>query len=140
MSRALTVRDVDAHKFIAAYAEHLKKTGQIELPKWVDMVKTATFKQLPPADQDWYFIRAAAVARKVYMRNGLGIGAMRRMFGGRSKTGRSRRHFDVAIGGVIRHVLHDLEKLGIVEKHPDGGRRVTRKGQKDLDTIARQLH
>ena len=33
MASALTVKDVDTHKFIVAYAEHLKRSGKIELPK-----------------------------------------------------------------------------------------------------------
>jgi hypothetical protein len=30
---------------------------QIEVPSWVDIVKTATFKELAPYDPDWYYIR-----------------------------------------------------------------------------------
>jgi hypothetical protein len=30
----------------------------MELPEWVDIVKTARFKELPPYDPDWYYIRA----------------------------------------------------------------------------------
>ena len=31
---------------------------QIKLPQWVDIVKTATYKELAPYDPDWYYIRA----------------------------------------------------------------------------------
>jgi hypothetical protein len=31
---------------------------QMELPEWVDIVKTARFKELPPYDPDWYYTRA----------------------------------------------------------------------------------
>jgi hypothetical protein len=30
----------------------------MELPEWVDIVKTPRFKELPPCDPDWYYIRA----------------------------------------------------------------------------------
>ena len=30
----------------------------MELPEWVDIVKTARFKELPPYDLDWYYTRA----------------------------------------------------------------------------------
>jgi hypothetical protein len=33
---------------------------QLQIPDWVDIVKTATFKELPPQDKDWYYIRAGA--------------------------------------------------------------------------------
>jgi len=32
----------------------------MELPEWVDIVKTARFKELPPYDLDWYYTRAGA--------------------------------------------------------------------------------
>jgi hypothetical protein len=31
---------------------------QVQLPAWVDIVKTASFKELPPMDPDWYYVRA----------------------------------------------------------------------------------
>jgi hypothetical protein len=34
---------------------------QLQIPDWVDVVKTATFKELPPQDKDWYYIRAGAM-------------------------------------------------------------------------------
>ena len=32
--------------------------AQIHLPTWVDVVKTASYKDLAPYDEDWYFVRA----------------------------------------------------------------------------------
>ena len=54
----VTVKDVNSHDFVIAYAAHLKRIGKIEVPKWADLVKTAAFKELAPYDQDWYYIRA----------------------------------------------------------------------------------
>ena len=31
---------------------------QIQLPSWVDIVKTAAFKELAPYNPDWYYVRA----------------------------------------------------------------------------------
>lgn len=56
-----TVKDVNPHVFVKAYAAYLKKTGKLDVPKWVDLVKTATFKELAPYDQDWYYIRAGKI-------------------------------------------------------------------------------
>ena len=41
-----------------------------------------------------------------------------------------------ASAGVIRSVLTQLEDMRVVEKLPNGGRRVTTVGQQDLDRIA----
>ena len=45
-SRGVTVKDVAADLFIKAYAQHLKRQGKIEIPKWVDYVKTSPAKEL----------------------------------------------------------------------------------------------
>ena len=55
---AVTVKDVKSHDFIRTYAAYLKRTGKLEIPKWVDVVKTGTFKELAPYDPDWFYVRA----------------------------------------------------------------------------------
>merc|ERR1712087_156839 len=55
--RGVNVKDVASHDFVVAYASHLKRIGKIEVPKWADLVKTASFKELAPYDPDWYYIR-----------------------------------------------------------------------------------
>lgn len=47
-----------AEAFIAAYSSHLKRSGKLEVPNWVDLVKTGTFKEQGPYDPDWYYVRA----------------------------------------------------------------------------------
>ena len=83
----VTVKDVASHDFVIAYAAHLKRIGKIEVPKWADLVKTGTTRELAPYDPDWYYIRAAAIARRVYLRGGIGVGAFKRIFGGRMHRG-----------------------------------------------------
>ena len=93
-------------------------------------------------DNDWYYIRAAAIARRVYLRQGLGVGAFRRIFGGRSnqKGAVDPEHHAKAAGGVIRHALHTLETLGLVEKLAGGkGRRITSEGQRQMDLVAARV-
>jgi hypothetical protein len=57
----VTVKDVSAHSFVKAYAAYLKRTGKLEVPKWVDLVKTGSYKELAPYDPDWYYVRAGKV-------------------------------------------------------------------------------
>ncbi|GBG61485.1 hypothetical protein CBR_g21828 [Chara braunii] len=136
---AKTVKDVSPHDFVRAYAAHLKRTGKIEVPQWADLVKTASFKQLAPYDPDWYYIRAASMARKLYLRHGIGIGAFKKVYGGRKSNGVRPHHFATSSGSIARHVLKQLEVLKIVEKDPKGGRRITSNGQRDLDRIAGRI-
>ena len=73
------------------------------------------------------------------MRQDLGVGALRRQYGGSNKRkGTVPEHFAKAAGGVIRHILQTLETVGLVEKSTTtkGGRRITPQGQRDLDLIA----
>lgn len=71
---------------------------------------------------------------------GLGVGALRRSYGGRDKSrGVAPERHALAAGGLVRHILQQLESIGIVEKSADGkkkGRRITPQGQRDLDLIA----
>lgn len=60
-SGCITVRDISAPKFIAAYAEVLKNNDKFVVPKWADLVKTGVQKELAPYDPDWYFIRAGKI-------------------------------------------------------------------------------
>ena len=50
----ITVKDVPADKFIAAYAEHLKKTQKVLPIKGASYIKTGHFKQLNPYSEDWF--------------------------------------------------------------------------------------
>ena len=135
-TKACNVRDVPAAAFIAAYAEHLKRSGKIELPKNHEIMKTCVHNELSPLNDDWYYIKTAAIARRVYLRPGTGIGALRKAFGSKKDNGVRRGHFAVASAGIIRHCLHSLEALGVIEKDQNKGRKVTKEGQKELDTIA----
>uniref|UniRef100_A0A4W5KVY4 40S ribosomal protein S19 n=1 Tax=Hucho hucho TaxID=62062 RepID=A0A4W5KVY4_9TELE len=141
--RGVTVRDVKPADFIKLYAEHLKRSGKMELPNWWDIVKTASYKEHSPVDADWYYIRAASIARKVYLRENTGIGALKKVYGGAARRGVLRQRFQTASGGLIRHILHQLEEMKVVEKCPEGvnkgGRRITSHGQTDLDRIAGQV-
>lgn len=52
-----TVKDVPAAEFVTTYAAHLKRVGLVEIPPWVDTIKTASRKELAPYDPDWLYIR-----------------------------------------------------------------------------------
>lgn len=47
-----------ADAFIAAYSSHLKRSGKLDVPVWVDIVKTGAFKEQAPYDPDWFYVRA----------------------------------------------------------------------------------
>ncbi|KAJ6441553.1 thioesterase-like superfamily domain-containing protein [Purpureocillium lavendulum] len=126
-----------AQKFINAYAAFLKRQGKLPIPGWVDTVKTGPAKELPPQDIDWFYVRAASVARHVYVRKTVGVGRLRKVHGSAKNRGsRPSKHVD-ASGSVDRKVMQALEKIGVLEQDEEkGGRRITQAGQRDLDRIA----
>ncbi|KDN46616.1 putative RPS19B-ribosomal protein S19.e, cytosolic [Tilletiaria anomala UBC 951] len=130
------VRDVAADVFIKEYAEHLRRSGKMELPTWVDIVKTGAYKELAPYDETWFYVRAAALARHIYLRKSVGIGALCKLHGGAANRGfRPSKHMP-ASGSVQRKVVQALESIGVLEKDPKGGRRISQDGMRDLDRIA----
>lgn len=127
----VTVKDISAASFIAAYAAHLKKTNWIKLPAWVDLVKTGKAKELAPLDVDWYYVRAgtpsldyqissflASVARKIYLRGNVGVQKLTIVYGGNKRRGPRPERFSHASSAVLRHVVKQLESIGVVEKNP----------------------
>ncbi|KAI5667084.1 hypothetical protein M9H77_16937 [Catharanthus roseus] len=139
MTTPRTVKDVSPHDFVKAYASHLRRSGKMELPHWVDIVKTGELKELAPYDPDWYYIRAASMARKIYLRQGLGVGAFRRIYGGSKRNGSRPPHFCKSSGAVARHILQQLQKMNIIHVELKGGRKITSCGQRDLDQVAGRI-
>ena len=92
----------------------------------------------PPCCLFRLLLPAAAIARRVYIRQGMGVGGFRRAFGGRSNAAglSAPEHHAKAAGGIIRHALQQLEAMGLVEKNPaaQGGRRITAEGQRQVST------
>uniref|UniRef100_A0A6B2LNN4 40S ribosomal protein S19 n=1 Tax=Arcella intermedia TaxID=1963864 RepID=A0A6B2LNN4_9EUKA len=145
MSKGTTVKDVPAAQFIKAYAEHLKKNNWLELPAWVDIVKTGYFKELCPQDPDWYYVRAASIARKIYLKGGNGVGGLTKIYGGAHRRGCRPNKFATSSGKVARYIVQQLTNIGVVELHTDKssgqvkGRQISTDGRRDLDRIAARV-
>jgi small subunit ribosomal protein S19e len=110
---------------------------------WVDTVKTSHSNELPPQSPDWFYTRAASIARHVYLRKSVGVGRLRKAHGSTKNRGSRPSHHVDASGSVDRKVMQALEKLGILEQieegeegYGKGGRRITQSGMRDLDRIA----
>ena len=76
------------------------------------------------------------------MRKGIGVGMFCKQYGGRNKrAGTVPEHFAKGAGGLVRHILKQLEDIDVVTKVEDtkGGRVITPNGQRDLDLIAGRI-
>jgi len=130
-----------ADLLIKRLAEYLKsEVPQVKPPAWASFAKTGTDREHPPLQDDWWYIRAASILRKLYVRGEpVGIESLRVAYGGRKKYGSSPEHFVKGSGSVIRTILQQLEKAGLVEKVERKGRRLTPKGVSLLDKLALEI-
>ncbi len=134
----VTALEVPADLLIKRVAEYLKnKVPEIKPPAWAYIAKTSPHKERPPADPDWWYIRAASILRKLYKSGQpIGVGTFRTIYGGRKNYGSAPEHFVKAGGNAIRKILQQLEKANLVAQVKGEGRVLTPAGRALLDSIA----
>ena len=133
-----TVFDIPAHILISKLAEELKNTPLMKAPEWSEFVKTGVYKQMPPENPDWWYIRSAAILRRIYISGPIGVERMRSIYGGKQDRGSKPSHFKKGGGSIARKIMQQLESVGYIEKKV-GGRVVSAKGRQYLDNIAHSL-
>ena len=131
------MKDVNPQKFVEKLSEELKRHENIKPPSWAAYVKTGANAERPPLQQDWWYLRSAAILRKVFLNGPVGVQRLRTAFGGKRRRGHKPAHFKRAGGKVIRLMIQQLEKEGLITKteKPKKGRIVTPKGQSILNKI-----
>lgn len=137
-----TMYDAEPQELILKVAEELKKVPEIKPPVWATFVKTGVYKERPPVNNDWWYVRTASVLRTIYRRGPVGVSKLRTKYGGKMNRGVKKAHFFKGSGNIIRKSLQQLEKAGLVkfaEKGVHKGRIVTPKGKSFLDKIATQI-
>jgi len=72
--------------------------------------------------------RPASVARHIYLRKHVGVGALAKLHGSKNRRGNRPTHHRDSSTGVQRNVVQALEKIGVLESAPDGGRRISQDG------------
>jgi small subunit ribosomal protein S19e len=137
----ITVRDVDSGKLNKLIAEELEKTEMQPHPL-ANMVKSGIATEHPPTQENFWYLRSAAILRKLYLNtNPVGTERLRNVFGSRKNNGHQPSHHYKAGGKFIRMMLQQLEKEGLIKKieKPKKGRTITPKGQKLLDSLAKKV-
>ncbi len=129
-----TAYDVKAEPLIKEAAKDLEE--EFEEPEWTNYVKTGVGKEKPPQQENWYFIRSAAILRRIYMEGPLGVSKLRTIYGTSKNNGHAPEHHSKASGKVIRTALQNLEEAGLVEEEEGEGRKITEKGKSFLDSKA----
>lgn len=136
------IYDIEPNALIEKAAEDLKKVDAIKPPVWASVVKTGHFRQRPPVDKDWWYIRSAAILRAVYMLGPIGTQKLRTKYGGKKDRGHKTEHYFKGSGSIIRKILQQLEKAGLIKKGDKGihkGRVVTGEGTSFLHKAAKAI-
>jgi len=134
-----TAYDIPAEALIRKMAEKLKSEYNITPPEWAAWVKTGVHKERQPEDPNWWYVRVAALLRKVYMRGPIGTEKLRSYFGGKRDMKVAPSKSRKGSGAIVRTSLHQLEEAGLLEAIKGKGRVVTSQGQSFVDNMAHEL-
>jgi small subunit ribosomal protein S19e len=135
-----TIYDAEPMKLIEAIAKELEKNKEFAMPEWAQFVKTGVHVERPPTQENWWYLRSAALLRTIYKDGPVGVSKLRTKYGGSKNRGRKPNRFRRASGKIIRTILQQLETLELVKKAEKGkGRIIAPKGQALLDNTANLL-
>jgi len=133
-----TLYDVPADDLIEAVAADL--ADRIDRPEWAELAKTGASKELPPEADDFWYVRAASVLRKIAINGPVGIERLSTEYG---DTKRGTNRYRVApprradgSGSILRTICQELEAEDLIEIAEGQGRQVTDAGHSLLDETA----
>lgn len=135
----VSIYSVDPNKLVEKVAESLKSVDAVKPPAWAPFVKTGTHKERVPTQEDWWYLRSAAVLRSVFKLGPIGVSKLRIKYGGKKSRGHKPEEFRKGSGNIIRKILQQLEKAELIKKGEVGvhkGRIITGKGKSILDKAA----
>ncbi|MEK6964023.1 MAG: 30S ribosomal protein S19e [Nanoarchaeota archaeon] len=118
----------------------LKLKQELKMPSWAMFVKTGVHKERPPAQEDWWYMRAASMLKKVNHLGPVGVAKLRRKYGGKKNRGVEPEKFAKGSGKVTRTLLQQLEQAQLVKNNQKGvhkGRIITQKGVSYLEEAAK---
>ena len=130
-----SIRDVESQKLVNAASDQLKE--RIKMPDWALYIKTGVNRERPPENRDWWYVRGASIMRRLYLDGPVGVSRLRTYYGGLHRRGHKPAHFARGGGKIIRTLLTDLEKAGLVAKDKKG-RTLTKDGIKLVNAAAKK--
>jgi small subunit ribosomal protein S19e len=131
--------DVPPEELIKRITEYLRENKtEITPPPWTAFAKTSAHLERLPQNPNWWYVRCASILRKVYLEGPIGIGELKKEYGGRDAKGTIGKNKVSGGGAIVRNALHQLEKAGLV-KTDKKGRIITDSGQAVVDSLAREV-
>jgi len=134
-----TVYDAPPNALIESVAEQLKGMKGLEPPEWTSYVKTGIHREKSPVNEDWWYVRLAAIMRKVYIKGPIGSSRLAGEFGGPRDRGSKPNRAVKGSGSVTRKALQQLDRAGLINTVRYKGRVISPEGQKLLDNTAHKI-
>ena len=140
-----TYHDVPADLLIGELSARLSEVDSINPPEWSKIVKTGTHRERPPAQDNWWYIRSAAVLRKVGKLGPIGANHMVQHFGGPKDRGVKPNRAVAGSRNISRTVMQQLTTAGLIQSKMslsgtvNHGKVLTPAGQKMLDSVAHSV-
>lgn len=131
--------DVPPAILLPQLASELKTRKAVEPPPWAMFVKTGVHKQRAPVQPEWWYLRSASVLRKIYLRGHVGVSRLSAEYGGKRDRGSAPYHAHTGSRAVLREIVHQLEKSGLVQPYKTQGRRISPAGEKLLASVSKEI-
>lgn len=137
------IYDVNQQELVLEISKTLKEKELVAMPEWANFIKTGSHRETMPKNPDWWYIRSASILRFVMKSGPVGVSKLRTRYGGRKNRGFKPDRFVRAGGKVLRVILQQLEKSGLVKQaqvESHKGREVTPKGASIIAIAAKVVH
>jgi len=133
------VYEIPANEYNKKLAEALKQIPEFQQPEWSLFVKSGVAKKRPPQEEDFWHKRAASILRQIYTHKTVGVNRLKTRYGSKQNRGMKPEKFKKGSGKIIRTILQQAEKAGLLEKKNEPGKRagrcLTEKGKELLENI-----
>ncbi|MCL4322967.1 MAG: 30S ribosomal protein S19e [Candidatus Thermoplasmatota archaeon] len=134
----VNVKEVQIGRASYKLSEEFSKNKKIEVPEWAEFLKSGLHREKSWIQEDWYYRRLASTLRKVYVRGNIGIQRLSEEYGGKKDGGSKPYHPVSGSRSIVRHVLNELQSLGLVVKK-ESGRSISPKGEAMLQKASRNV-
>lgn len=133
------VYSMPANEYNTKLANILKDMPEFQVPIWANFVKTGPAKVRPPQEDDFWYKRAASILRQIYTHKVVGVNRLKTRYGSKKNRGMKPEKFYRASGKMIRTMMQQAEKAGLLEKSNERGKRagriLTNKGRELLEGV-----
>ncbi len=133
------MKDVEHGLIVEKLAGKLQ--GTVKAPEWAGFVKTGHGKQRPPARNDWWNIRSAAVLLSIQKLGPIGVSKLSVKYGTRKNKGVKPEKATPGSRNILRKILQQLEQGKLIKQAEKGvhkGRIVTNEGIKLITEASKE--